>query len=157
MRGAIFILEIFLFIVQISFILSTHILKKIPLLSKRSICFSPRIFEERKVDLFAFNEVYRIVCLAYYIYFFFSMDPLPFFCAPLGAYSSPGEFNITKRNCRQCTGSRPAQEGCPRCAIVSIPSASRMIHRCRGFAVAADAATASVAAVRQHMRLRMTC
>lgn len=67
---------------------------------------------------------------------------------PLAAYSSSGEFNIAKRNCRRCAGSRPTQEGCPRCAVVSIPSAFGMIHRYRGFVVAAAARQQ-----RQHMRL----
>lgn len=73
--------------------------------------------------------------------FFFSqrIRTLSFFRALLGAYSSSGEFNIAKWNCRRYAGSRPAQEGCPRCTVVSIPSAFRMIHRYRGFAVAAAA------------------
>lgn len=111
----------------------------------------------RRIDLFAFNEVYRIVCLAHCILFFLlNGSERHRFSVRLSECTHPRTSLILQRNCRRCTGSRPTQEGCPRRTITSVPSASRMMHRCQGFAVAADAAAASVAAVQQHMRLHMT-
>lgn len=96
---------------------------------------------EQRVDSFPFNEVYRTGLPRLLSIYFFSPNGDPNVivppCTSRSIYSSLAGFNIAKRNCSRCTGSRPAQEGCPRCAIVSIPSAFRMMHRCRGFAAAA--------------------
>lgn len=71
-NSASFILKIFLFVMQISFIFYQLIFREKYLYSRREVYMLPRLLEERRVDLFAFNEVYRIVCLAYCIYFFLS-------------------------------------------------------------------------------------
>lgn len=130
----------------LSHFISNHISRKISLLSRKGSYMLSRIFASEESRFVRFQRSLQDSLPRLLSVFFSSLRirTLSFFYAPLVVYSSPGEFNITKRNCRRCTGSRPAQEGCPQCAIVSIPSAFGMMHRCRGFAVAAAAAAASI-------------
>lgn len=95
-------------------------------------------------DSFPLGELHRTVCHARCIHFTPPSLPqrnrtLLFFPACFAQRVHPRASLILQNGIADgAAGSRAAQESCPRCTIVSIPSAFRMIHRCQGFTVAGN-------------------